>query len=95
MACLLRVTRRIEKSGVSQFDTALGEREMEQELATLLAENGCEEGVGFAGVVGGREGLKVGEEFLRRVHVLPGVVFVVCSVELLTVFFGEGVQLTG
>lgn len=95
MACLLRVTRRIEKSGVSQFDTALGEREMEQELATLLAENGCEEGVGFAGVVGGREGLKVGEEFFRSVRVFPGVVLIVRSVELLTVFFGEGVQLIG
>ena len=92
---MLGATRRIEKSGVTQFDTALGEGEMEQELAALLAENGCEEGVGFTRMVGGREGVKVGEEFLRRVHVLPGVVFVVCSVELLTVFFGEGVQLTG
>lgn len=95
MACLLRVTRRIEKSGVSQFDTALGEREMEQELATLLAENGCEEGVGFAGVVGGREGLKVGEEFFRSVRVFPGVVLIVRSVEWVVVFFGEGVQVIG
>lgn len=68
---------------------------MEQELATLLAENGCEEGVGFAGVVGGREGLKVGEEVFRSVRMFPGVVFVVCSVELLTVFIGEGVQVIG
>lgn len=95
MACLLGVTRRIEKSGVSQFDTALGEREMEQELATLLAENGCEEGVGFAGVVGGREGLKEGEEFFRSVRVFPGVVLIVRSVEWVVVFFGEGVQLIG
>ena len=68
---------------------------MEQELAALLAENGCEEGVGFAGMAGGREGLKVGEEFIKSLRVLPGVVFVVRSVELLTVFFGEGVQLIG
>lgn len=68
---------------------------MEQELTALLAENGCEEGVGFAGVVGGREGLKVGEEFIKSLRVLPGVVLVVRSVELLTVFFGEGVQLIG
>ena len=92
MACLLGATRRIEKSGVTQFDTALGEREMEQELTALLAENGCEEGVGFAGVVGGREGVKEGEEFIRRVCVFPGVVFVVCRVVF---FFGEGVQLIG
>lgn len=92
---MLGATRRIEKSGVTQFDTALGKREMEEELAAFLAENGCEEGIGFAGMVGGREGVKAGEEFLRRVSVFPGVVFVVCSVELLTVFFGEGVQLTG
>ena len=65
---------------------------MEQELAALLAENGCEEGVGFAGGVGGREGLKVGEEFFRRVRVLPGVVFVVRRVVF---FFGEGVQVIG
>lgn len=95
MACLLGATRRIEKSGVTQFDTALGEREVEQELAALLAENGCEEGVGFAGAVGGREGVKVGEEFIRRVRVFPDVVFVVRSVEWVTVFFGEGVQLIG
>lgn len=95
MGCLLGATRRIEKSGVTQFDTALGERQMEQELTALLAENGCEEGVGFAGVVGGREGLKVGEEFIKSLRVLPGVVLVVRSVELLTVFFGEGVQLMG
>lgn len=95
MACLLGATRRIEKSGVTQFDTALGEREMEQELTALLAENGCEEGVGFAGVVGGREGLKVGEEVFRSVRVFPGVVFVVRSVGWVAVFFGEGVQLTG
>lgn len=68
---------------------------MEQELAALLAENGCEEGVGFKGMVGGREGLKVGEEVFRSVRVFPGVVFVVRSVELFAVFFGEGVQLTG
>lgn len=68
---------------------------MEQELAALLAENGCEEGVGFAGMVGGREGVKVGEEVFRSVRVFPGVVFVVCSVELLVVFIGEGVQLIG
>ena len=74
-------TRRIEKSGVTQFDTALGEREMEQELAALLAENGCEEGVGFTRMVGGREGVKVGEEVFRSVRMFPGVVFVVCSVE--------------
>lgn len=95
MTCLLGATRRIEKSGVTQFDTALGEREMEQELTALLAENGCEEGVGFAGMVGGREGVKEGEEVFRRVCVLPGVVFVVCSVELLVVFIGEGVQVIG
>ena len=92
---MLGATKRIEKSGVTQFDTALGEREMEQELAALLAENGCEEGVGFAGMVGGREGVKEGEEFIRRVCVFPGVVFVVCSVEWAVVFFGEGVQLIG
>lgn len=92
---MLGGTRRIEKSGVTQFDTALGEREMEQELTALLAENGCEEGVGFAGVVGGREGLKVGEEFFRRVRVLPGIVFVVPSVGWVAVFFGEGVQVIG
>ena len=68
---------------------------MEQELAALLAENGCEEGVGFAGMVGGREGLKVGEEVFRSVRVFPGVVFVVRSVEWVAVFFGEGVQLMG
>lgn len=68
---------------------------MEQELAALLAENGCEEDVGFAGMVGGRERLKAGEEFVRRVCVLPGVVFVVCSVEWVAVFFGERVQLIG
>ena len=84
--------KRIEKSGVTQFDTALGEREMEQELAALLAENGREEGVGFAGMVGGREGVKVGEEVFRRVRVFPGVVFVVRRVVF---FFGEGVQLIG
>ena len=89
------VTRRIEKSGVTQFDTALGEREMEQELAALLAENGRKEGVGFAGMVGGRERLKVGEEFFRRECVLPGIVLVVCSVEWVAVFFGEGVQVIG
>ena len=88
MACLLGATRRVEKSGVTQFDTALGEREMEQELAALLAENGCEEGVGFAGMVGGREGVKVGAEVFRRVSVFPGVVLVVRRV---AVFFGEGV----
>ena len=88
-------TRRIEKSGVTQFDTALGEREMEQELAALLAENGREEGAGFAGMVGEREGVKVGEEFFRSMSVLPGVVLVVCSVEWAVVFFGEGVQLIG
>lgn len=65
---------------------------MEQELAALLAENGCEEGVGFAGTVRGRERVKVGEEFIRRVRVFPGVVFVVRRVVF---FFGEGVQLTG
>ena len=65
---------------------------MEQELAALLAENGCEEGIGFAGMVGGREGVKVGEEVFRSVRVFPGVVFVVCRV---AVFFGEGVQLIG
>ena len=92
MACLLGATRRIEKSGVTQFDTALGEREMEQELAALLTENGRKEGVGFAGKGGGREGVKVGEEFFRSVRVLPGVVFVVRRV---VVFFGEGVQLIG
>ena len=92
MACLLGATRRIEKSGVTQFDTALGEGEMEQEPAALLAENGCEEGVGFAGVVGGRERVKVGEEVFRSVRMFPGVVFVVCRV---AVFFGEGVQLIG
>ena len=68
---------------------------MEQELAALLAENGCEEGVGFAGMAGGGEGLKAGEEVFRRVCVFPGVVFVVPSVEWVVVFFGEGVQLIG
>ena len=65
---------------------------MEQELAALLAENGCEEGVGFAGMVGGREGVKMGEEVFRSVRMFPGVVFVVCRV---AVFFGEGVQIIG
>lgn len=68
---------------------------MEQELAAFLAENGCEEGVGFAGMVGGREGVNVGEEVFRSVRVFPDVVFVVRSVEWVAVFFGEGVQLTG
>ena len=65
---------------------------MEQELATLLTENGCEEGVGFAGTVRGRERVKVGEEFIRRVRVFPGVVFVVRRVVF---FIGEGVQVIG
>lgn len=65
---------------------------MEQELAALLAENGCEEGVGFAGMVGGGERLKVGEEVFRSVRVFPGVVFVVRRVVF---FFGEGVQVIG
>ena len=39
--------------------------------------------------------MKVGEEFFRRVRVLPGIVFVVPSVGWVAVFFGEGVQVIG